>query len=182
MRHRRRSALAIATSWRSAKLSDADRPVGVGIEVELGEHRARLLAHARAIDHRERTEAAHRQVAERDVLGNRQRRHQAQLLRDGHDAGGDRVVRAREMAGLAVDEDVAAVGTMDAAEDADQRRFAGAVLADDGVDLAEADVEIDAVERDRGAEMLGDRLARRAAGGIIASDARARTRPASSRR
>ena len=70
------------------------RPVGIGIEVELAEHRARLLAHARAIDHRERAEAAHRQVAERDVLGDRQRRHQPQLLRNGHDAGGDGVVRA----------------------------------------------------------------------------------------
>ena len=58
MRHRRRSALAMATSWRSAKPSECDRPVRIGIEVELGEHRARVRAHARAIDHRERSETA----------------------------------------------------------------------------------------------------------------------------
>ncbi len=180
MRHCRRSALAIATSWRSAKLSDADRPVGVGCEVELRQHGARLVAHAASIDHRERAETAHRQIAERDVLGDRQRRHQAQLLRDGDDAGGDRVVRAGEMAEPAVDEDLAAVGTMHAAEDADQRRLAGAVLADDGMDLAEADVEIDAVERDRRAEVLADGLG--ACGRMAHRINAARRRPASSRR
>ena len=180
MRHCRRSALAMATSWRSAKPSEADRPVRVGIEVELGEHGVRLAAHARAIDHRQRTEPPHRQIAERDVLGNRQRRHQAQLLRDGHDAGGDGIVRAGEMALLSVDANRAAVGTMHAAEDADQRRFAGAVLAHDGVDLAEADVEVDAVERERRAEVLADACcARRRMGHRINA---ARTRPASSRR
>ena len=104
-RHCRRSALAIATSWRSAKPSDADRPVRVGIEVELGQHGARGLAHTRAIDHGQRPEAAHRQIAERDVLRDRQRRHQAQLLRDGHDAGGDGVARARKVPRRSVDAD-----------------------------------------------------------------------------
>ena len=53
---------------------------------------------------------------------------------------------------------VAAVGAMHAAEDADQGRLAGAVLADQRVDLAEGDVEIDVVERERRAELLADRL------------------------
>jgi hypothetical protein len=157
-----------------------DRPVGIGIEVELGEHRACLLSHARAVDHRERAEAAHRQVAERDVLGDRQRRHQPQLLRNGHDAGGDGIVRAREMAKPAVDEDIAAVWTMHAAEDADQGRLAGAVLADDGVDLAKGHVEVDAVERDRRAELLADRFG--ACGRMAHRINAARRQPASSRR
>ena len=45
---------------------------------------------------------------------------------------------------------------MHAAEDADQGGLAGAVFADQGVDLAREDIEIDAVERDGGAETLGD--------------------------
>ena len=104
-RQRRRSALAMATSWRSAKLSDRTRAVGIGREIELRQSTARAsLAHARAIDDREQAETRRTgRIAERDVLGDRQRRHQAQLLRDGDDAGGDGVVRAGEMAEPAVD-------------------------------------------------------------------------------
>ena len=75
----------------------------------------------------------------------------------------------------------AAVGTPDAAENADQRGFAGAVLADDGMDFAGADVEVDAVERDRRAEMLGHALGAGGRSGSCAINA-ARTRPASFRR
>ena len=158
----------------------SDGPVRVGIEVELREHIMRLPAHLRAIDHGQRAEPPHRQVAERDVLGNRQRRHQPQLLRDGDDAGGDGVARAGEMPLLSVHANNAVVGTVHAAENADQRGLAGAVLADDGVDLAEADVEVDAVERERRAELLADACcARRRMGHCINA---ARTRPASSRR
>ncbi len=157
-----------------------DRPLRIGIEGKLGKHGARLPVHAGAIDHGERAEASHGEVAERDVLGHRQGRNQAKLLRDGHDAGRDGIVRAREVAWLAGDEDVAAVGAVHAAENADQGRFPGAVLSDDGVDLAGLDVEVDAVERDGGAELLADacQARRRVAHRISA----ARMRPASSRR
>ena len=134
----------------------ADRAIGVGIEIELRQDVRGLAAHARAIDHRQRTEAAHGRIAERDVLRDRQGRHQAQLLRDRHDAGGDRIARAREMSLLAGDPDNAAVGTMDTRQNSDQRRFPGAVLTDDGVDLADADIEVDIVERQRRAELLAD--------------------------
>src|SRR4029453_8934649 len=49
----------------------SDRGAGIRREVELSEHLARLLAHAGAIDHRQRAEAPHRKIAERDVFGNR---------------------------------------------------------------------------------------------------------------
>src|SRR5262249_6817862 len=81
---------------------------------------------------------------------------QAKLLRDGHDAVGDRVVRARKVPLAPIDSHDPAVGLVHAAEDTDQRGFAGAVLADDGVDFAEPDVEVDAVERERGAESFAD--------------------------
>ena len=131
-----------------------DGPVGIGVEVELSEHGARGRAHACAIDHGERAEPSHRKVAERDVFRDRQRRHQAQLLRDGHDARRNRVARTGKMPLLAIDSHHAAIGTENPAQDADQRGLAGAVLADNGVDLAESDVEVDAVERRRRAELL----------------------------
>ncbi len=40
----------------------------------------------------------------------------------------------------------------------DERRFAGAVLAEQHVDLAHAQVEIDGIERDHSGEMLAEAL------------------------
>ena len=155
------------------------RPVRVGLKVELGKHGARGVAHAGAIDHGQRPEPPHRQIAERNVLGDRQRRHQPQFLRDGDDAGSDGVARARKVPRRAVDANRAAVGTPDPAENADQRGFAGAVLADQGVDFPDGDIEVDAVERDRRAEMLAHALS---AGGRVAHAASLSFRGAAQRR
>ena len=46
---------------------------------------------------------------------------------------------------LAVEQDLALIGCGEPVEDVHQRRLAGAVLAEQGVDLARADVEIDLV-------------------------------------
>ena len=69
----------------------------------------------------------------------------------------DRVLRAvGSCRRLAVDQDLAAVGLVEAVEDVHQRRLAGAVLADDAVDRAGRDDEVDvAVGVDR-AEALVD--------------------------
>ena len=69
---------------------------------------------------------------------------------------------------------------MDAAQNADQRGFARAVLPDDGVDFAKRHVEVDAVERDRGAEPFADALS--ADGGTGHRINAGRMPPASSRR
>ena len=58
--------------------------------------------------------------------------------------------------GLAVEPDLALVGRVEPVEDAHQRRLAGAVLAEQRVDLAAAQVEVDAVVGDDGAEALRD--------------------------
>ena len=58
-----------------------------------------------------------------------------------------------ERAAVGVDER-AAVGRVDAAEDLDERRFAGAVLADERVHLAAVEVDRDVLERLYGAERL----------------------------
>ena len=54
--------------------------------------------------------------------------------------------------------DFAVIGAVriDAAQHLHQRRFAGAVFADDGVDLARADIQIDIVQRLHARKRLGD--------------------------
>ena len=56
----------------------------------------------------------------------------------------------------AVERDRARVGFVDAGQDLDQRRLAGAVLAEQRVDLAAPHVEIDVVERQRRGEALDE--------------------------
>ncbi len=86
------------------------------------------------------------------------------------DAVADRLARRADAHGLAVDADFACVGFVEAVEDRHQRRLAGAVLADDavddaalddeidvlvGVDRAEALVDADQLDRGRGSAGLG---------------------------
>ena len=58
--------------------------------------------------------------------------------------------------GLPIEADLAAVGPQNAVDDVHQRRLAGAVLAGEGVDLAPAQLEIDAAQRADRAERLGE--------------------------
>ena len=57
---------------------------------------------------------------------------------------------------LAVDEDLALVRLEQAVEDVHQGRLAGAVLAEQGVDLAGLDGQVDVVVGDQVTEALGD--------------------------
>ena len=92
---------------------------------------------------------------EHDVLDHVERRHQPEVLVDEAqpepwpapgDTESQRLARARRCR--------AGIGRVVAGEDLDQRRLAGPVLADEGVDLARADVMSDAVEDD----LTGERL------------------------
>ena len=65
-------------------------------------------------------------------------------------------LRRAELGRLAVDQDLALVGPVEAVEDVHQRRLAGAVLAEERVHLALAQVEVDAVVRDDAGEPLRD--------------------------
>ena len=58
------------------------------------------------------------------------------MLVDHADAGADRIARAAELDRLAVDQDLALVGPVEAGEDVHQRGLAGAVLAEQAEDLA----------------------------------------------
>ena len=77
-------------------------------------------------------------VAEEDVLGDRQQRHQRQLLVDDDDAERSLSAMPRKARSSPSKTDLALVGAVriDAAQHLHQRRFAGAVLADQRVDLA----------------------------------------------
>ena len=79
-------------------------------------------------------------VAEEDVLGDGQHGHQREFLVDDPDAAPLAGPDVLEVAGPAVEDDLAVVAAVrvDPAEHLHQRRLAGAVLTADGVDLAAA--------------------------------------------
>ncbi len=93
-------------------------------------------------------------------------------------------MRACKPARLAADRDDAAIRPMHPAEDVRQRRLAGAVLADQRVDLARHDVEGDVVERQRRAELLAQarRAHRRMAHGLPLRRTRSRVSAPRARR
>ena len=83
---------------------------------------------------------------------------QLEVLVDHADAVADGVARLVDVDRPTVDPDLAAVGAIEAGEDVHQRRLAGAVLAEQRVQLARTELELRVVEGDRGAEALVDRL------------------------
>ena len=100
---------------------------------------------------------------ERDVLGDGERLEQREVLEhhaDAETAGGG---RAGDGDRLALPADLALGRLQRAVDDLDQRRLAGAVLAEQRVDFAGHDGEVDAVVGPQRAEVLGDadRLERR---------------------
>ena len=78
------------------------------------------------------------QLVEHDVLGDRALGDDLDLLADDVDALGQAVAVAAEAQAPALEEDLALVGLIDPGDDLDQGAFPGAVLADQGVDLARA--------------------------------------------
>ena len=87
---------------------------------------------------------------QRDVLGHGHPLDQAELLVDE----GHRRTRPHVVDALAAQEDLAAVWLVDAGEQLDQRRLAGAIGAQQRVDLALAEVEVNFVHGQRPAEAL----------------------------
>ena len=92
---------------------------------------------------------------QRDVLGRRQRLEQRKVLEHHADAELLRDARAGDPHRLAVPENLAGIGLQRAEQHLDQRRLAGAVLAEQRVDLALGDVEVDMIARRQRAEYLG---------------------------
>ena len=86
-----------------------------------------------------------RLVAQGHGLGDGEDRHQHEVLVDHADPGGHGVARPGEGHGLAVDEDLALVRPVQAVQDVHEGGLAGAVLAQQGVDLTGLDGEVDVV-------------------------------------
>ena len=94
-------------------------------------------------------------VAEEQVLLDRELRHQREFLEHGAHAELARMVHRVDDGRLAPQVDGPAGRPVDAGDDLDQRRLAGAVLTEEDMHLARLHVEIDAVERERARKLLG---------------------------
>ncbi len=77
-----------------------------------------------------------------------------EVLVDDLDPELGRVLRPVDRDRLAVEDDLAAVGRVDAGDALDQRRLAGAVVADEGHHLTRPHLEVDVGERMHRAEVL----------------------------
>ena len=129
--------------------------VGPNGEADLGEQLARLLVEQAAVDDRAAPEA---HLAGEDVFGDGELLEDLDLLRHVADALRAGVGRGVEPHRRTVDADFAGIAPRDmhAVEDFHERRFARAVLADQRMDLAGMDREIDAAQRLHAAEILDD--------------------------
>ena len=91
-----------------------------------------------------------------DVVEHAHALEQRQVLEGAGDAQGRGLVRAHAAALLALEGDEARLRMVEAVDDVEDRGLARAVGADDGADLALADVEADRVERAHAAEAQRD--------------------------
>ena len=123
------------------------------VRVERSERPCRLRRHPLLVEEAEACSelAAEEEVGRRvEIVGERER------LVDRLDAVAPRVGGRLQRNALPVDPDLARARWEDAGEDLDEDRLAGAVVADQGDDLAGGNREIDARERPQPAKLLGD--------------------------
>ena len=130
----------------------AHQPARVHLQAEPVERALGLAHRRRPVDEA----AAPRFAADHHVLGDAERRDEVEFLVDGDDALRLRLVRRRKRHRRAVEDDFAGVGALRARQDLQQGRFAGAVFAEQRMDLARPHLERDLVERDDAGEALGD--------------------------
>ncbi len=123
------------------------------VAVERIQQRPRARPHRRPIH---RVPAGAGRMADIDVLRNAELGKQQQLLVDGRDAVSGGFVRRGEADGRACDPHLPGIRRDHAGDDLDQRGFAGAVFAEQGVDLAGADIEADLLQHRHRAEGFGD--------------------------
>ena len=149
------TALATATDWRWPPERPGDRLAHRADrrDREALERLRRPLLHRRLVEPAERPELLAPEVHVLDdveVVGERE------VLVDDLDAEVRGVLRPVDVDRRALEEDLAAVDRVDAGDALDQRRLAGAVVADERHDLAGGDVEVHLVQRLDRAEGLGD--------------------------
>lgn len=112
---------------------------------------ARLQRHAVALRHLANTRLQPARAArlgaegERDVLRHAERLEQGEMLEHHADPQRPGASRVAHLHRLALPADLAGIGTGHAVDDLHQRALAGAVLTEQGVDLAGVDAQVDAV-------------------------------------
>ena len=129
-------------------------------DAEVLERVAALGAHRLLVDEAEPAEqaGAHHLAAEEHVGAGVELGREREVLVDGLDPQAARVERRVQLDRLALEEDLAGVGLVDAGQRLDQRRLAGAVVADERDDLVGVDGEARAAQRADAAEALDDLL------------------------
>ena len=131
----------------------ADRCFDVDLDAETLQQRLDFTVHLRPIDP---AEPVLRLAAHEDVFRDIEIGEERRVLVDDGDAVLARVERAMKHDLAPVHEDRAGVGPVHAGQHFHERALAGAVLADQRVDLAFGHREIDAAQRLHRAELLGD--------------------------
>jgi hypothetical protein len=139
----------------SLLLSDRDvLDLRVRVDVEL--EPLREVVHSSLGAVRVEQDALPRLVGEDDVLGDGHHRDEHEVLVHHADAGGDRGVRRVDLDRPAVEQDLPLVLRVEAVEDVHERRLARAVLAEQRVHLAFAQVEVDVVVGEDAREAFRD--------------------------
>ena len=146
-------ARAIDTSCCTAIECDSSGDAGSMSRCSLSSTSRGAPAHRRPVD---AAEATTRLAPEHRVLRHGQVGGEVDLLVHGADAGGLRLARAVHLERLAHEEHLAAVDAVDAGERLDERRLAGAVLTEQGVDLAREQAQGHPVEGEHAGERDGD--------------------------
>ena len=144
-------ALAISTDCWAASVRPRAGLSHVERDAQFGEDLLGLAKHLSPPDH-----GAAILVADENVLGDVEIGKQQRFLIDRGDAQPLRLGGAANRDRLAAQKDLAAIGLMYAGYDLDQRRLAGAVLAEQGMNLAGVQRKRDVLERLRRVETLGD--------------------------
>ena len=144
-------ALAISTVCCCGEGQAAGRLADVEMDVEPRQDLFGFALHAAPVD-----DLAPVAVTDEDVLRDREIGEDHRLLVDGRDAEPLRVLGRGDADRLTVDADLAGVLLLDAGHDLDQGRLAGAVFAEEGVDLAAIERQGDVLEGQSCAELLGN--------------------------
>src|SRR5439155_27370414 len=118
--------------------------LGIDVGVEAAEQCPSLLVEPARVD--DEWDASTRLSADEDVLGRGQVRHEAELLMDDADAELLRGTRSGDVHVGALQADPPGVHAVDAGEDLHERRLAGAVFADERVDLTSTKLEVRVAE------------------------------------
>jgi hypothetical protein len=95
-------------------------------------------------------------AADEEVAGDAHERHGREILIDRGDAAIESIARRPQGYGRAEDADLPGGRLEDAREQLDERRFAGAIVAEETVNFAELDRERDPAHGDHRSEQLGD--------------------------